>query len=91
MCRDEICVPLPPDASGDGRIDLAAFWRILGRPAVHDDSGEVWVLGASPNERKSALAGEVAPDFTLPDLSGSPHRLSALQGNKVFLCTWASW
>ena len=28
---------------------------------------------------------------TLPDLTGTPHTLSALRGKKVFLCTWASW
>jgi peroxiredoxin len=33
----------------------------------------------------------MSPDFTLPDLAGVPHTLSALRGKKVFLCTWASW
>jgi len=41
--------------------------------------------------RNAALAGELAPDFTLPDLAGTPHRLSDLRGRKVFLSTWASW
>ena len=27
----------------------------------------------------------MAPDFTLPDLAGVLHTLSALRGNKVFL------
>jgi peroxiredoxin len=49
------------------------------------------VLGAGAAQRNEALAGLVAPDFTLPDLAGVPHTLSALRGNKVFLCTWASW
>jgi peroxiredoxin len=33
----------------------------------------------------------MAPDFTLPDLAGTPHTLSSLRGKQVFLCTWASW
>jgi peroxiredoxin len=33
----------------------------------------------------------MAPDFTLPDLSGTPRRLSDLRGKKVLLVTWASW
>jgi hypothetical protein len=91
MCRGDICVPLRDEARHGGRIDLAAFWRELGNPVVHDDAGEVWVLGAGADERNAALAGEQAPDFLLPDLAGAPHRLSDLRGKKVFLSTWASW
>jgi hypothetical protein len=91
MCRAELCVPLPADAMRDDRIDLAAFWQMLGRPVVHDAANETWVLGAGADQRNAALAGLVAPDFTLPDLAGEPHTLSALRGSKVFLSTWASW
>ena len=88
MCRDDLCVPTPVQ---DGRIDVAAFWRKLGRPVVSDAARETWVLGAGAQQRNDALAGLTAPDFTLPDLAGTPHTLSALRGKKVFLCTWASW
>jgi hypothetical protein len=88
MCMDEMCVPMPVR---DGRVDVAAFWRKLDRPVVSDSAGATWVLGAGAEQRNSALAGLLAPDFTLPDLAGVPHTLSALQGRKVFLCTWASW
>jgi hypothetical protein len=88
MCRDEVCVPLPVR---NGRVDVAAFWRLLDRPVVSDVAGETWVLGAGAEQRNAALAGLIAPDFTLPDLAGVPHTLSALRGKKVFLCTWASW
>jgi len=88
MCRDDVCVPLPVR---DGRVDVAAFWRLLDRPVVSDAAGETWVLGAGAEQRSAALAGLMAPDFTLPDLAGVPHTPSALRGKKVFLCTWASW
>jgi hypothetical protein len=91
MCQADLCVPLPAHAARDGRIDVAAFWQLLGRPVVHDAANETWVLGAGADERNAALAGLIAPDFTLPDLAGVPHTLSALRGNKVFLSTWASW
>jgi hypothetical protein len=91
MCRDELCVPLPADALRDGRLDLAAFWERLGNPVVHDEAGEVWVLGNGADERNTALAGRNAPDFTLPDLAGVPHRLADLHGRKVLLVSWASW
>ena len=88
MCQDDVCVPLPVR---DGRVDVAAFWRLLDRPVVSDAAGATWVLGAGAEQRNAALAGLLAPDFTLPDLDGAAHTLSALRGNKVFLCTWASW
>ncbi len=87
MCRDELCVPLPAGVARDGRIDVAAFWQLLDRPVVHDAAQEIWVLGAGAEERNNALNGLMAPDFTLPDLAGTPHTLSALRGRKVFLST----
>jgi len=86
MCRDDLCVPMPVR---EGRVDVAAFWARLDRPVVR--SGETWIVGAGAEQRNSALAGLIAPDFTLPDVNGVPHTLSALRGKKVFLCTWASW
>ena len=91
MCQDDICVPLPAETLRDGRVDVAAFWQLLGRPVVHDQSGDTWALGAGAEQRNKALEGLMAPDFSLPDLAGMPHTLSSLRGNKVFLCTWASW
>jgi hypothetical protein len=91
MCRDDLCVPLADDTHRDGKVDLAAFWRTLGHPVVSSQSSDVWVLGTAAENRVTALAGLQAPDFTLPDLAGVPHRLSDLRGKKVFLTTWASW
>jgi hypothetical protein len=91
MCRDEACVPLPPALRHGERIDLAGFWRHIGHPVAHDRAGTAWALGTAPEARNQALAGLQAPDFTLPDLEGKPHRLSDHRGQKVLLVTWASW
>jgi hypothetical protein len=91
MCRDEQCVPLPPTAVRGGRVDVDAFWRRLGNPVLSTEDRQTWVLGAGAEARNAALAGLTAPDFTLPDLSGTPRTLSDLRGNKVLLVTWASW
>jgi hypothetical protein len=91
MCRDDACVPLPATETRAGRVDVAAFWRRLGNPVLHDDARETWVLGVGADARNDTLADLAAPDFTLPDLAGTPHTLSALRGSKVFLATWASW
>jgi hypothetical protein len=91
MCRDDQCVPLPSTAVVAGRVDVEAFWRRLGNPVLCADDRQTWVLGAGAEERNAALAGLMAPDFTLPDLSGSLRTLSELRGKKVLLVTWASW
>ena len=91
MCRDERCVPLPASAVAGDEVDVAAFWQKLGAPAIVAEDGEVWSLGVAADERNVALEGLVAPDFTLPDVDGTPRTLSELRGRKVFLATWASW
>jgi hypothetical protein len=91
MCRDDQCVPLPSTAVEAGRIDVEAFWRRLGNPVLCTDDRRTWVFGAGAVDRNAALAGLMAPDFTLPDVSGRPHTLSDLRGKKVLLVTWASW
>jgi hypothetical protein len=91
MCRADQCVPLPAAAVAGGRVDVEAFWRQLGNPVLRAADGQTWVLEAGPEARNAALAGVMAPDFTLSDLSGTPRTLSALRGKKVLLVTWASW
>ena len=95
FCREEVCVLVPPERGAefvrDGQVNVAAFWRHMSRPALHDEAGKVWVLGESAVNRAAQLATLEAPDFTLPDLEGKPHRLSDYRGRKVLLVTWASW
>jgi hypothetical protein len=91
MCLAERCVPLPAAAVKGDQVDVAAFWTKLGGPVVAAENGEVWALGVPADERNAALEGLEAPDFTLPDVDGTPRTLSQLRGKKVFLATWASW
>ena len=91
MCKGPLCVPLRDAASRDGRIDVAGFWRYLGNPVLSDTTNSIWVLGTGAEDRNESLTRLAAPDFTLPDLAGVPHTLSALRGKKVLLTTWASW
>lgn len=95
LCKGTVCVPLPRGREreiADGeRVNVAALWRHLGKPVVHSTDGRVWVLGESAGDRAAALRSLEAPDFTLPDPSGRPHRLSDYRGWKILLVTWASW
>ena len=91
MCRDDQCIPLPSMTIRADRVDVEAFWRRLGNPVLCAEDRETWVLGTGAGDRNAALAGLMAPDFTLPDLSGTPRTLSDLRGKKVLLVTWATW
>ena len=95
LCRGEICLPVPAARSDeflrDDKINIAEFWRLMGRPVISDDGGDAWMLGQGAVARSAALESLEAPDFTLPDLDGVPHKLSGERGKKVFLATWASW
>ena len=95
FCMGEVCVPVPPTHSTDfvkgDDINVAALWKHLGAPVVHDAARETWVLGASAEARSSRLQSLEAPDFTLPDLDGKTHSLAEQRGKKVLLVSWASW
>lgn len=91
MCRDELCVPMPAAAVRGDAVALDVFWKKLGGPVVAADARDVWAMGAPADERNAALRGLEAPDFTLPDVDGTPRSLSQLRGKRVFLATWASW
>jgi hypothetical protein len=91
MCLAERCVALPTTAVKGDQVDVNAFWKKLGGPVIAGEGGEVWSLGAPAEERNAALERLQAPDFTLPDVDGTPRTLSQLRGKKVFLATWASW
>ena len=91
LCRGDVCVPVPPDHVAGDTVNIAAFWRRMGNPIVHDAAADVWVLGTSAANRSASLRSLEAPDFALPDLTGVTHTLSAQRGKKVLLATWASW
>ena len=90
-CRDDVCVPLAGDLCRGDEIDAAGFWRHTGHPVLHNESGSVWLFAEAALARRTALESLQAPDFTLPDLDGTPHSLAEFRGKKVFLATWASW
>jgi hypothetical protein len=95
VCKDEVCVPVP-DARRqalihDKEFNLTEFARLIEQPVARDENQGIWYFGPPAWEWKSRLTSRVAPDFSLPDLSGHLHSLSELQGKKVFLLFWATW
>ena len=93
LCRDEVCIPLPASSEviRNGAIDLEAFAGLLDRPIACDVGAHAAAIGESARERSSRMRERVAPDFTLPDLSGRTHSLGDYRGRKALLIAWASW
>jgi hypothetical protein len=58
-----------------------------------DEEHGAWSFGppVGAADEASGSGPVMAPDFTLPDLDGKLHSLSAYRGRKVFLFCWASW
>jgi hypothetical protein len=94
-CLGDLCVPLPDARRHEfvrqEAFNLAALWRRLRKPAVHDEARDTWYFGEAALARRAALSSLQAPDFRLPDLEGREHSLSDYRGTKVFLASWASW
>lgn len=98
VCRDELCFPLPKARqqeflhkdAGQSWFNLTAFAGLVHQPVAHDAALSTWYFGLRSDQRQG-LSSLQAPDFTLSDLHGKPHRLSDFRGKKVLLVTWASW
>jgi peroxiredoxin len=45
----------------------------------------------APPQNSQIAEGQIAPDFTLPDVDGKPFTLSSLRGKYVLVDFWASW
>jgi hypothetical protein len=93
LCRDDTCVPVRDRTSlfvGE-RLDLATVGAVLGRPTVVDPDAGIVALALDRERRHDALQALRAPEFTLPDLDGAPHRLSQWRGQKRLLHAFSSW
>ena len=93
LCRETVCVPVADRShvEHDEGIDILSVAEILDRPAVIDPDAGLLVVGQPATDRLEALHGRRAPDFTLPDLTGSPHSFSDWAGRKRLLVAFASW
>jgi peroxiredoxin len=93
LCRDDVCVPIRDmDAVlVEDRLDVVAVAAAVGQPAVADLDAGIVAVALPAQLRRGALRDLHAPDFTLPDLEGTPHSLSEWAGRKRLLVTFSSW
>lgn len=87
LCRAERCVPFA--AGSADAIELTDVSRALAMPLVSEPRADLWALG--PEAGGKSLATATLPEIELPDLDGTPFRISSLRGTKVLLVAWASW
>ena len=93
LCRGRGCVAVSDrsQVEGDEGIDVLAVAKILDRATVIDPDAGLLVVGQPAGDRLQGLRKRRAPDFTLPDLNGSPHSFSDWAGRKRLLVAFASW
>lgn len=93
LCKDDACVIVSDrDAlHSNGMLDAAAVAGLLDRPVVHDAESGLVAIGAPREQRRGALHDLKAPDFTLPDLDGTPHSLADHRSKKKLLVAFSSW
>ena len=72
--------------------DLEDFEKVLNNLKIHfPESNHVTLLNDQITKLKPLANGQIAPDFTLPDINEQPLSLSSLKGNVVLIDFWASW
>jgi hypothetical protein len=93
LCRGGVCVPVGDVAalSVEGRLDVAAVADALGCLSVVDTGAGMVAVALPAEQRRQALDGLKAPDFTLPDLDGTAHSLAEWRGRKKLLVAFANW
>lgn len=89
LCRGDVCVPVT--GLGDGEVDLGRVAEALGSTVLVDAESATVAVSVPAHDRRAALVGRRAPDFTLPDLDGTPHTLEQFAGRKRLLIAFASW
>ena len=95
VCSGDLCVPVEPTGSADRGdlvfVSLAALGDPLGlRWEFLKERGELRVT-TRRSAKVDLRAGDRAPDFTLPDLSGRPASLRDFRGQRAVFYVWASW
>lgn len=93
LCRGDLCVPVTDAAALEAgtALDLAVLAGVLGRRCVVAPEVAVAAVALDASDRHGALEGLRAPDFALPDLDGTVHRLSENAGSKRLVVAFASW
>ena len=95
ICSGDLCVPVEPVGSEDRGdvvfVLLSALCEPLGlRWDFQQDRGELR-LETGQAAQAGLRAGDLAPDFALPDLDGRRVSLRDFRGQRAVFYVWSSW
>ena len=85
----ELCVPLQFQDSEKGVVDIDGVNYV--QPARVTEPFGFEIYEASANRLEVIHSMYLAPEFSLPDLEGTPRRLRDFRGKKTLLYVWGSW
>lgn len=74
---------------GNNVIELESKYNALSASLKNSTKGKA--VAEKIESVKKLAVGALAPDFTLPDTTGTPVALSSLKGKYVLVDFWASW
>ncbi len=84
--ESELCVPLQLGGSSFN-IDGVTYAKLEN---ITEPFGFA-IYKVSESELEIVRPEQIAPQFTLPDLDGTPRRLQNFRGKKTLLYIWGSW
>ena len=95
VCSGDLCVPVEVTRTHEGRSFtwLSGLSQALGLTWVFQEEDRELRL-TTEVERTTGVSlrvGDLAPEFTLPDLSGRLCSSSSFRGKKAVFYVWASW
>ena len=85
----ELCVPLEFQDRGKGILDIDGVTYVQPARVAEPFGFEIYKVSANRFEVIQPM--HLAPEFTLPDLEGTPRRLQDFRGKKTLLYVWGSW
>ena len=93
----ELCVPLEFQdialkasiGSHKGVVDIGGVTYVQPELVTEPFGFEIYEVSANRLEVIQAM--HLAPEFTLPDLEGTPRHLQDFRGKKTLLYVWGSW
>ena len=93
LCKGNVCIPLGDkvDSNSNDSFNLSHLAALVGRPSLTASDVGAVTIGLPYNVRSEALTKRVAPDFSLPDISGVDRALSDWAGKKRLLVAFSSW
>ena len=93
LCHGDVCVPVRDQATlvDNDAIKFEVLGAALHRPIVFDAANGVAAIGESVTAVGEQLRDRRAPDFTLNDIHGVAHTMSAIGRKKKVLVVWSSW